>query len=296
MHHAGRATEGSIGGYRLAGLIGKGAVGEVHVAIAPGGGEAVALKLLQLGDGSVGDRAEARRRFLAEAGAAQRLQHPGIVRVLAAGDEGGVAWMAMELLTGCDLVRYTRAARLLPEAVVLGVAERVARALAYAHEAGVVHRDIKPANVVVDWAADRVTITDFGIARLADGERTRTGLVLGSPAYMAPELLAGGGADARSDLYALGVTMFQLLAGRLPHDHPSMGELLRQVVSEPAPDLRGLRPELPAPLTTLVAALLGKRPDTRPPNAAALAETLLRLRQDLETPPQPVASGPKSRA
>lgn len=295
MHQAGQATEVFLGGYRLAGLIGKGAVGEVRVAFAPGSGEAVALKMLRLGDDSVGDRGEARRRFLAEAGAARLLQHPGIVRVLAAGDEGGTAWIAMELLNGCDLVRYTRPARLLPEPVVLRLAERVARALAYAHEAGVVHRDIKPANVIVDWAADRVTITDFGIARIADAERTRTGLVLGSPAYMAPELLAGAAASTGSDLYALGVTLFQLLAGRLPHDSGSMGELLRQVAGEPAPDLRSLRPELPPALARLVAALLAKRPAARPPSAMDLAETLQNLRQTLETTLPAAAAGPKSR-
>ncbi len=268
----------TIAGYRLAGLIGRGSVGEVHLAVEAASGRQVALKLVPLPAGAEPD---AGRRVLAEIDTARRLVHPDIVRVLDAGLVPGSAWVAMELLGGCDLERYTRPARLLPEAVVLQLGERIARALAHAHGQGVVHRDIKPANVMVDWAAARVTVTDFGLARAADAERTRTGVVLGSPAYMAPELLAGNLPTPASDLYALGVTLFQLLAGRLPHEGGSMGELLRQVATEPAPALRSLRPELPQPLADLVAALLAKRPAERPPSAAALADDLRALRQTL---------------
>jgi len=295
MHRGEPANPPLIGGYRLAGLIGSGAIGEVHLAVDSASGQQVALKVLRLAGADAQAQDEAQRRFIAEADAARRLVHPDIVRVLAAGVEAGSAWLAMELLAGCDLERYTRPARLLPEAVVLRVAERLARALAYAHAGGVIHRDLKPANVMVDWASDRVTLTDFGLARLADAERTRTGLVLGTPAYMAPEQLAGAPASTSGDLYALGVTLFQLLAGRLPHDSASLGELLRQVATEPAPDLRRLRPDLPpalAGLPALVASLLAKRPTERPPGASALAESLKTLREALEAGPD----GPKSRA
>jgi len=270
------AAAPTIAGYRLAGLIGRGSVGEVHRAVELASGRQVALKLVPLPAGA--EAAELRRRVLAEIGTARRLVHPDIVRVFDAGETAGAAWVAMELLAGCDLERYTRPARLLPEAVVLQLGERIARALAYAHAQGVVHRDIKPANVMVDWAAARVTVTDFGLARSADAERTRTGVVLGSPAYMAPELLAGAPPTPASDLYALGVTLFQLLAGRLPHEGASMGELLRQAATEPAPALRSLRPELPPPVAELVAALLAKPPGARPPGAAALADRLHALR------------------
>jgi serine/threonine-protein kinase len=267
-----------IGGYLLTGLIGSGTLADVHLATEPITGQQVALKVLKaMPDATPADRADARRRFLAEAVAARRLSHPDIVRVMAAGEDAGTAWLAMELLGGCDLQRYTRPARLLPDPVVLQVTERVARALAYAHGRGVVHRDVKPANVMVDWAAGRVTLTDFGLARVADAEGSRTGLIVGSPSYMAPEQLAGAVADARGDLYALGVMIFQLLTGRLPHESASLGELLRQVANDPAPDLRHLRPELPAPLARLVAGLLAKSPSARGAGAAAAAEQLAAL-------------------
>jgi serine/threonine protein kinase len=145
-----------------------------------------------------------------------------------------------------------------------------------------VHRDIKPANVLVDLPAGSLRITDFGVAHLADAERTRTGLVLGSPAYLAPEQLAGGAAAPAGDLYALGVTLFQLLTGRLPFDAASMGELLRQVASAPPPPLAVLRPELPPtlarPLGALLDRLLAKQPGQRPAGAEVVADALARLR------------------
>jgi serine/threonine-protein kinase len=290
MQNAATAYAPVVGGYRLASLIGRGSIGDVHLAIEPINGHQVALKLLRpQREGNDQERAEARRRFVGEAEAARRLHHPDVVRVLAAGDDAGTAWMAMELLGGCDLARYTRPARLLPEPVVLRVAARLARALAYAHGNGVVHRDVKPANVIVDWATDRVTLTDFGLARLADAASTRTGLIVGTPVYMAPEQLAGAPADARGDLYALGVMLFQLLVGRLPHESGSLGELLRQVANEVAPDLRQFRPDLPADLAALLASLLAKPPSARPHDATTVADTLDRLADEA------AAAVPKSR-
>lgn len=273
-------------GCRVIRPLARGAAGVLYAALDLAHGEGRALKVMAPLPGlGAQDAGEAAQRFAREAGAAARLQHPDIVRVHAAGTEGGLSWLLMDLLGGCDLERYTRAPRLLPEPVVLRVAARIAGALGHAHAQGVVHRDLKPANVMVDWAADRVTLTDFGLARLADAEATRTGLVLGSPSYMAPELLAGQGADARSDLYALGVLLFQLLTGTLPFDAPTLGELLRQVAGTPAPDLRQRWPGAAAPpagesaaamaaVAALVAQLLDKQPARRPADATALAAAL----------------------
>ncbi len=292
MPEAASAFQPVVGGYRLAELIGRGSIGDVHLAVEPITGHQVALKLLRPHTDANGEeRAQSRRRFLAEAETARRLSHPDIVRVLASGDDAGTAWMAMELLGGCDLERYTRPARLLPEPVALRLVERLARALAYAHGRGVVHRDVKPANVIVDWAAGRVTLTDFGLARAAGAESTRTGIVLGTPVYMAPEQLAGAPADARGDLYALGVMLFQLLAGRLPHESHSLGDLLRQVAHDVAPDLGQLRPDLPPALARLVAGLLAKPPGARAHDAAAVADALAMLGAALPASPR----GPMSR-
>jgi len=266
-----------IAGYRLLQTLGEGAHGRVYLAQAPHGGATVALKLVPLpsGDGA------ARAAFEAAAVVARRLQHPGIVAVHDAGIDGSVGWLAMEQVPGSDLGDHTGPGRLLPVTQVLLAAERMARALAYAHRQGGVHRDLKPANVLVDWPGDIVKLADFGLARAGDSTPTGTGLVPGSPAYMAPEQLAGGLPTAQSDFYAFGALLFQLLCGRLPHEGHSMGELLRQVAHEPAPELRALRPDLPAELGALVARLLAKRADQRPADGDALAADLRSIRQAL---------------
>lgn len=274
-----------IAGCRVERLIARGAHGALYAATdlaTEAAGEGMpALRALKLfmpaPDTAPAERDEAARRFAREAATLQRLHHPGIVRVHRAGDAGGRPFLLMALLPGCTLARYTRPARLLPDPVVLQIGRRIAAALAHAHAQGVVHRDLKPANVIVDWAADSVVLTDFGIAAVAGAERTRTGLVLGSPAYMAPELLAGAPADAASDLYALGVLLYQLLTGELPFDAPALGELLRRIAAEPAPDPAARRPGMPAPLAALVRALLAKSPVQRPPHAKALADSLAAL-------------------
>jgi eukaryotic-like serine/threonine-protein kinase len=272
------ATEiGSVvAGYKLIRRIGQGAHGTVYlaedVARLQSLTQPVALKLMPLPAGENITRHH--KAFMRNATASAALVHPGIVSLYRAGVEGQLGWLAMEPVPGSDLCRYTQAQRLLPEPVVLQVAERLAQALAYAHGQGVVHRDIKPANVLVDWPSDTVKLADFGLARLPDAVQTDTGVVLGTPAYMAPEQIAGAPATPSSDFYALGVLMFELLAGRLPHLGTSMGELLTQVAREPAPSLLDLRPGLPTALAESVARLLTKRPAERWADGPALAATL----------------------
>jgi len=259
--------------------IGSGASATVYLAEHLGTGEWVALKLMhQAGDLSDDERADLRQRFQQEAQTARRLNHPGIVRILDAGDDAGRMWVAMEPVPGCTLLRYTEKARLLPPPFAVDIAQRLAEALAHAHDAGVVHRDLKPSNVLVDLPTGIVKLSDFGIARLDDGARTRTGVMLGTPGYMAPEQLAGAAADARADLYALGVLSFELLTGRRPHESHSMGEFLRAVMADPAPDLRRHWPGAPADLAMLLAALLAKSPADRLAGAHDVAEALARVR------------------
>lgn len=275
-----------VAGYRLVRLIGQGAQSEVWLAQRAGAAAPVALKLVALSQGA--DAEALRAAFATATQAARRLQHPGIAAVQDAGIAGATGWLAMELVPGTDLVRYTRPARLLPEAAVLQLGGRIADALAHAHGQGIVHRDLKPANVLVDWAGDQVKLVDFGLARALGAAQTGTGLVLGTPSYLAPEQLAGAPPAPAGDLYALGVTLFELLAGRLPHEADSMGELLRQVAREPAPDLRTLRPALPAAPAALVARLLDKSAAARPADAATVAAELRHLARHLDrTGPPP---------
>ncbi len=288
--HAAGAASGAgdtLGNYRLECLIGSGATAEVWRAVDLAGGATVALKRMPVGAGA----AMLRERFAAEAAAARRLDHPDIARVVAAGVDGTTGWIAMELLPGVPLDRHTRPGHLLPMAHALAVAARVAGALAHAHTQGVVHRDVKPANVMVDAASGRVALTDFGVASLVDGERTRTGLMLGTPAYMAPELLAGAPASAAADLYAFGVMLFELLAGRRPHEAATLGELLRRVASEAAPPLERLQPQVPPAVARLVQSLLARTLAERPRDAAAVAALLRRTALEM----QPARGGPKSR-
>lgn len=268
-----------VAGHVIQRKIGSGASATVYLAEHRATGEWVALKLVhQSGDLSGDELADLCQRFQQEAQAARRLNHPGIVRILDAGDDAGRLWVAMEPVPGCTLQRYTEKSRLLPPPVAVDIAQRLAEALAHAHDAGVVHRDLKPSNVLVDLPTGVVKLSDFGIARLDDGARTRTGVMLGTPGYMAPEQLAATTADARADLYALGVLSFELLTGRRPHESNSMGEFLRAVMADPAPDLRKHWRGAPAALATLLAAMLAKAPADRPASAQDVAEALARVR------------------
>lgn len=264
-----------LGRYGIERELGKGAMGVVYLGRDPKIGRVVALKTMALGSEFEGAALiDARTRFFREAETAGRLQHPNIVTIFDAGEEHGLAYIAMEFLRGADLASACSESALLPVPVVLSIAARVADALAYAHAHQVVHRDIKPANIMYDAATDNVKVTDFGIARITDSSRTRTGLVLGTPSFMSPEQLAGKKVDGRSDLYALGVTLFQLLSGRLPLRGASMNELMRLIATVEPPDIRQLRPDLPASVAQVVAKALRKRPEDRYQTGQQLATDL----------------------
>ena len=275
-----------LGRYRIEHELGRGAMGAVYLGLDPQIGRQVAIKTMALGREFAGtELAEARARFFREAEMAGRLQHPDIDTIFDAGEEDGLAYIAMEFVKGHDLLPHTAPAKLLALADALDIAARVAEALAYAHRQGVVHRDIKPANVMVDASFSTVKVTDFGIARVADAGRTRTGRVLGTPSFMSPEQMAGGRVDGRSDLYSLGVMLFQLVTGALPHASDSMARLMHQIANEPAPDVRSLRPGLPAALAQLVAAALEKRPEARPADGARMGAALRAIRAGLGDEP-----------
>jgi serine/threonine protein kinase len=285
----------TLGRYRIEALLGRGAMGAVYLGRDPKIGRQVAIKTMALASEFAGaELAEARERFFREAETAGRLQHSDIVTIFDAGEDQGLAFIAMEYLRGHDLQQHTVLARLLPPPVVVTIVARVAEALAYAHSQGVVHRDIKPANVMIDLASDSVKVTDFGIARVTDSSRTRTGMVLGTPSFMSPEQMAGRRVDGRSDLYSLGVMLFQLLTGSLPHRADSMARLMYLIANEPAPDVRTLRPDLPAALAEAVALALEKRPELRCADARQWAADLRAIAATAEPalrpPPPPAAA------
>jgi CHASE2 domain-containing sensor protein len=264
-----------LGRYRIDKELGKGAMGVVYLGKDSKIGRVVALKTMALSEEFEGrDLVDARERFFREAETAGRLQHQNIVTIYDAGEERDLAFIAMEFLKGSDLAGYCKPGHLLPVPLVLSIVARVADALAYAHRHNVVHRDIKPANIMYDAASDILKVTDFGIARITDSSKTRTGLVLGTPSFMSPEQLAGKKVDGRSDLYSLGVMLFQLLGGVLPFRGESLAELMHKIAAVEAPDILLIRADLPPSLASLVAKALSKRPEDRYPDGDQLAQAL----------------------
>jgi eukaryotic-like serine/threonine-protein kinase len=253
-----------LGRYQVEKELGKGAMGVVYQGKDLKIGRVVAIKTMALSQEFDGDElTDARERFFREAETAGRLQHPNIVTIYDAGEEHDLAYIAMEFLKGRDLVDYCKEGNLLPMQRVATIVERIATALAYAHKNSVVHRDIKPANVMYEHSSDTVKVTDFGIARITDSSKTKTGLVLGTPSFMSPEQIAGKKIDGRSDLYSLGVMLFQMLTGVLPFRGDSMAELMYKIANDEAPDIRIVRADIPQKLADVVAMSLSKWPETR---------------------------------
>ncbi len=282
-----------LGRYQVDKELGKGAMGVVYLGKDPKIGRVVAIKTMALSQEFSGDDlVDARERFFREAETAGRLQHQNIVTIFDAGEEHDLAYIAMEFLKGRDLLEFCKEGHLLPVPKVLSIVARVAEALAYAHRQNVVHRDIKPANIMYEVDSDTVKVTDFGIARITDSSKTKTGLVLGTPSFMSPEQLAGKKVDGRSDLYSLGVMMFQMLTGVLPFRGDSMAELMFKIANEEAPDVRIIRSELPESLANLVALSVSKRPETRYQDGEQFAAELRNVIAEISGTPLATSTGP----
>ena len=270
-----RAARRSLGRYEIERELGKGAMGTVYLGRDPKINRVVAIKAIPLAEEfEEDDLQEARARFFREAEMAGRLNHPAIVTVYDAGEDQGLAYIAMEYLRGTHLSHFTEAARLLPFKNTMLLVARVADALYYAHRQNVVHRDIKPANIMFNPDADELKITDFGIARLTDTSRTKTGIVLGTPSFMSPEQLEGRPLDGRSDQFALGVSLYQLLCGQLPFRAESMPRLMQKIATEPHASVRLVRPELPECIDPIIARALSKNADDRFPHCGEMASAL----------------------
>jgi eukaryotic-like serine/threonine-protein kinase len=244
--------------------LGKGAMGVVYLGKDPKIGREVAIKTLALSEQfDAEELAEVKERFFREAETAGRLSHPNVVTIYDTGEEHDFCYIAMELLKGGDLAAYVKPGQLLPVDKVVSIVARVADALGYAHRQGVVHRDVKPANMMYHLESDTLKVTDFGIARLTDASRTRTGMVLGTPSYMSPEQLAGKKIEGRSDLFSLGVSLYQLLCGKLPFEGESMPELMFKIANEPPTDIGSVNPSVPPALVAFLQRALAKNPDER---------------------------------
>ncbi|MBA3318620.1 MAG: serine/threonine protein kinase [Gemmatimonadales bacterium] len=256
--------------YELREKLGGGGMGTVYQANDRQAGGTVALKFLS--ESLAGDPV-LKRRFQREAQAAAALDHVNIGAIHGVEEtEDGRLFIVMPYYEGGTLKNLI-AQGPLPVAEAVGCAAQVADGLAHAHAAGVIHRDIKPANLM--FAADRsLKILDFGIAKIAGEKLTRTGLVLGTLAYMSPEQAAGGTLDHRTDLWALGVVLHEMLAGRPPFSAPSIELLFHAVRRGEPPKVRSLRPEVPTEVEAVVSRLLEKEPGRRYPDAASVAAAL----------------------
>ncbi|MDQ6957334.1 MAG: serine/threonine-protein kinase, partial [Mariprofundaceae bacterium] len=253
----------TLGRYEILKELGKGAMGIVYHGRDPKINRNVAIKTLALSmEFEADELEEATKRFFREAETAGQLNHPNIVTIYDAGEEHDLAYIAMELLSGTDLSQYTKANRLLPAIATLKIVGKVAQALDYAHKQGVVHRDIKPANIMMQ-TDKTIKVTDFGIACVTASSKTKTGVILGTPSYMSPEQLAGKHVDGRSDLFSLGVMLYEMLTGTRPFHGDSMATLMFQITNEPHRDIRQHKADLPGPVVTLIDKLLAKDVEAR---------------------------------
>jgi len=177
---------------------------------------------------------------------------------------------------------WTKPENLLPAVEVLELMMKVAEALDYANSKRVVHRDIKPANIIYDRESGTMKVTDFGVACLTDTSKTKTGTILGSPSYMSPEQLAGQKVDGRSDLFSLGITLYQMLSGELPFIADSLASLMYKIANEKHPDIRMFRPELPACISQIINKALQKKAEDRFQTGAQMVKSLMRCRDRLK--------------
>ena len=271
----GNVEKPMLGRYQIEKELGKGAMGVVYLGRDPKINRVVAIKTMALSQEFEADElVEVKERFFREAETAGRLNHQNIVTMYDAGEEHDLAYIAMEFLKGKDLAPFTKPDNLMPFDKVESIVARVADALSYAHENNVVHRDIKPANIMYEPESDQVKVTDFGIARITDSSKTKTGMVLGTPSYMSPEQLSGKKIDGRSDLFSLGVMLYQMTCGQLPFGGDSMAQLMFKIANEPHPDILTIRPDVPECLVAIINRALAKDGDQRYQTGAQMAQDL----------------------
>ena len=299
-----------LGRFEISSVLGQGAMGVVYLAHDPQIERPVAIKTIHPEAARGESAAEVEARFLKEAKLAGRLQHPNVVTVYDVGRDRDLYFIAMEYVEGKPLTRYLGGSEELPLAAKVAVIRQAAEALAHAHERGVVHRDIKPGNILLTRDG-RVKVTDFGIGKFTaatSSDMTRTGQMIGSPAYMSPEQIRGEKIDGRSDLFSLGVVLYELLTGARPFPGESITTLVYQILHTEPRDPREIRSDLPMTTREVMARLLAKQPEKRPPDAKEFIRELRRIekfQRESEmtrravaavTPPAPAAVAPAAPA
>jgi CHASE2 domain-containing sensor protein len=263
----------AFGRYEILKEIGRGGMGTVYLGRDPKINRDVAIKTLEYAEVEPAELAEVKSRFFREAEAAGNLSHPNIVSVHDVGEEHDMAYIAMELLKGDNLTWVCIKEHLLPIPKVLGIIADVMAALDYAHTQGVIHRDIKPANIMM-LEDGRVKVTDFSIAHVVDASQTRTGVVLGTPNYMSPEQVAGKPLDGRSDLFSLGIVMYEMLTGIKPFKGDSMGAIMYAISNSAHRPLGKVAVDMPLCVKTIVNKLLAKQKTKRYETAAVAAKAI----------------------
>ena len=259
-----------LGRYNIIGELGQGAMGTVYKAVDPLIDRIVAIKTINLSL-AMDEKDEYESRFYQEAKAAGRLSHPNIVTIYDVGKSGEIAYIAMEFLQGRELRDVLNDGKRMPVEQVINVVAQVAQGLAYAHEHGIVHRDVKPSNIMI-VRDGHVKITDFGIARMASAAvRTQTGMVLGSPKYMSPEQVVGKLTDQRSDIFSLGVMLYEMLTGQAPFAGENVNAIMYQTLNSVPPPPSSLSPNVPEMLNFIVAKALAKKLEHRYQDAKEFA-------------------------
>jgi eukaryotic-like serine/threonine-protein kinase len=269
-----------VGRYRIVDFLGAGAMGEVYLAEDPQIERRLAIKTVRLA-GRPQEVDDRKKRLLREARAAGRLLHPNVVTLFDAGEDQGLLFLAFELVEGTDLASRLEKGPGLSLREVLRIVRQTAEALDYAHRLGIVHRDIKPSNVLLD-AAGRVKVADFGIAKVAgqSTELTIAGSVMGSPQYLSPEQIRGEELDGRSDIFSLGVLLYELLSRKRPFEGETITTLVYQILHKEPPPVSELR-RIPESLEKLLRRMLAKDRDERHATAGAVASELVEIEREL---------------
>lgn len=266
----------TLGRYEIEREIGRGAMGVVYLGKDPKIARTVAIKTLSYQAFDDNELRDLKSRFFREAEAAGRLSHPAIVTVYDVGEEADLAFIAMDYARGRPLSEFGKPGRLLPLATVLDIVARVADALDYAHRQKIIHRDIKPGNIIYNPDNGEIKITDFGIAKISDDSRTRTGNVMGSPLYMSPEQLKGQKVTGATDTYSLGITLYKLVCGETPYQGDTLANLTYQILNKRPKSVREFNPELPNGVVRLINKAIQREPDKRFLSAATMADALRR--------------------